>query len=592
MSAFLTRLRHLVRPPRRRSRLFTLLTARILVHERLRFSETQILLFWAAVVGGVGGGASIVLRESMGLVHRRLTGQQGGLVESFAHLPPLERLLLPMAGGLAAGAVITAGRRFASSPHTTDYMEAVALRRGILSVRQSVVKIASAVASVSSGGSIGREGPIVQLSALAASLLGQAGRWSAPRRRVLVACGAAAGIAAAYDAPIAGALFVSEIMLHSIAMETLGPMVVASVMATQVVHQARGSGPLYAIPAFSLAHGWELPLYLLLGVASGLAAPLFLRVLRGSEHAFRALKAPPFLSMGLGGLLVGALAMRWPEVCGNGYSVVGTILNDHWATGALFAVLAAKVVATAATFGSGAVGGVFTPTLFTGAAFGYLFARACGAVLPAGALDPGAYALAGMGMFIAATTRAPLTAILIVFEMTLDPQVIMPLMLGSVAAFFTAVAVGDRSIYSDVLARKSLAAGEDAVADVLVRDLMRADPVTVPPDATFADIARVFIRNNRKYVFVVDRGGIFAGVVRLQDTKAYLERPDLADVVTARDLLVPTFPGVGGDDTLGAALEVFGHHDGERLPVLDPADGRLLGSLAKADVLLALAHGG
>jgi len=445
---------------------------------------------------------------------------------------------------------------------------------------------------VTTGGSIGREGPLVQQSALIASLVGKGCRWSTQRRRVMVACGAAAGIAAAYDAPIAGALFVSEIMLKSIAMETLGPMVFASVAATQFVHHFKGAGPLYAIPAFSIASGWELSLYLLLGGICGLLAPLFLKFLRGCELAFGALKAPPYVRMGLGGLMVGIIAVSHPEVCGNGYSVVASILNDAWTWQAMLAILLLKVLATGATFGSGAVGGVFTPTLFTGAGLGYLFGGVCSALFPAASLNPGAYALAGMGMFIAATTQAPLTAILIIFEMTLDYHVIVPLMVGCVVAFYTAGAIDKESIYSNALARKVASGAPDGRTPMLVGDLMKIDPIFVRLDERFAEIARKFIRNNIKYMYVLDEHGVFRGVVRLQDTKAYLNRHELSDVVLAVDLLVSSFPHVSPDDTLGQALTVFARHDGERLPVLDRDGRRLLGSISKADLLLELAHRG
>ncbi len=498
--------------------------------------------------------------------------------------------MLPAVGGVIAGAIILLGRKLGRSPNTTDYMEAVALRKGALSFRKSVVKIGSAVFSVASGGSIGREGPLVQLSALVASLVGQAGRWSLPRRRVMVACGAAAGIAAAYDAPIAGALFVSEIMLKSISMDTLGPMVFSSVVATQFVHHFKGPGPLYAIPMFSMGYGWELALYLLLGGFCGLLAPVFLRFLRGSERAFGALKLPSYVRMGLGGLIVGVIAMRYPEVCGNGYSVVSSILNDDWVWQTLLVVLVVKVVATGATFGSGAVGGVFTPTLFTGAGIGYLFGGALNKVLPVAVLDPGAYALAGMGMFIAATTQAPLTAILIVFEMTLDYHVIVPLMVGSVVAYYTAGAIDKESMYSHALARKVAPDLPAGVATILVSDLMKADPIFVRLDGRFAEIARKFIRYNIKYMYVLDEHGVFRGVVRLQDTKAYLNSPELADVVIALDILQEEFPHVSPDDTLSEALAVFARHDGERLPVLSRDGHRLLGSVSKADLMFALAH--
>ena len=521
---------------RLRPRLLKLLSIRLFLFDRVRITDVQRILFWAGLVGVIGGLSSLLLRNAMDFLHHLLTGYTGGVIESFTRLTPGRRLLVPLVGSLVAGVLIHFGKRLGKERSTTDYMEAVALGSGLLSFRLSLVKIASAAFSVASGASIGREGPIVQLTSLLSSLPGRFRNWSPSRRRVLVACGAAAGIASAYNTPIAGALFVSEIMLKSISMETLGPLVFSSVMATQVIHQFEGAEPLYAIPPFAVNSGWELVLFVVLGVLCGLLAPLFLRLLRTSETLFGSLRVPPFASLGLGGLLVGAIAIHWPQVCGNGYSVVVSILNEDWVWQSLLTILLLKVLATTLSFGSGAVGGVFTPTLFVGAGLGYLFARAWN-VMPGADLHPGAYALAGMGMFIAATTRAPLTAILMIFEMTLDYDVIVPLMLGSVVAYYTANAIDSRSIYSQSLARKTGFDVQRRIESLLVSDLMKTEVIVVRLSSHFSEIARSFIANNIKYLYVLDDAGIFRGVIRLQDTKTYLNEPHLADVVIAHDIL-------------------------------------------------------
>ncbi len=577
---------------RLRSRLPRLLVYRAWLIEHFHVSQTQQILLLAGLVGALGGLSTVLLRLGMNALHVLLTGQAGGLVESFEALGRERRLLVPAIGGLAAGAIIHFGGRLGRSARTTDYMEAVALGRGSVSFRQSLVKIVSATFSVASGASIGREGPLVQLSALVASLLGRLRGWSAPRRHVLVACGAAAGVAAAYNAPIAGALFVAEIMLQSIAMETLGPLVVSSVLATQVMRRFRGSEPLYAIPPFHLASGWELCLYALLGVLCGLLAPLFLRLLRASETAFAALRLPAWARIGLGGLVVGAIALDHPQVCGNGYSVIVSMLNENWLWQGLLLVVVLKIVATGATFGSGAVGGVFTPTLFVGAGLGYLLASAGAAFAPHWTLAPGAYALAGMGMFIAAATRAPLTAILLVFELTLDGNVIIPLMLGCVIAYYTAGAIDGSSLYSHSLARKSGGGLPGDFARLPVSELMKAEAITVRPDSPFSAVARAFIANNIKYLYVIDDQGAFLGVISLQDAKSFLNSPHLADVVIAADLMRESFPVLHPDSNIAEAIDAFGHHDGERLPVVARDTRRLVGRVAKADVMLAFAHGG
>ena len=293
-------------------------------------------------------------------------------------MPGWQRLVTPAAGGALAGLTLLLGARLNRRKSSTDYMEAIVLGTGKISSRSSFVKCASALFTIASGGSIGREGPLVQLAAVLASLTGRWAKMTTARLRLLVACGAAGGIASAYNAPIGGALFVAEIVLGTLAMESFGPLVFSSVVATLTVRQFLGSNPLYEIPHTSRPDRvqlgnpapprcsdwwrgcWDR------GSCAGCAA---------SERAFAATALPPYARLALGGLIVGALSMHTPEVVGNGYSVVGELLGGGLLWKTVFVILALKLVATAATFGSGAVGGVFTPTLFAGASLGYLFGQ-------------------------------------------------------------------------------------------------------------------------------------------------------------------------------------------------------------------------
>ena len=252
-------------------------------------SDLQVTLFWAGVIGFAGAVCSVAFRYATSVVHKILTGSSvPGLVESFEQLPVWRRVLIPALGGLLAGLVIWLGNRWRGNVTTTDYMEAVVLGDGKISARRSLTKCLSALFTIASGGSIGREGPLVQLSSLAASLAGRLQKWSTPRLRLLVGCGAAAGIASAYNAPIAGALFVAEIVLGSVAMEIFGPLVFASVVATLTVRGLLGATPLYDIPPFRLNRNWEIIPYLVLGLTSGLVAPWFVRLLMRASSSSRA----------------------------------------------------------------------------------------------------------------------------------------------------------------------------------------------------------------------------------------------------------------------------------------------------------------
>jgi len=335
----------------------------------------------------------------------------------------------------------------------------------------------------------------------------------------------------------------------------------------------------------------ELFYYLALGLLAGFVAPWFLRSLRGSEKLFGKTRLPTYLRLALGGLVVGILALRHPEVCGNGYSVVTGILQEQWLWSSLAILLLLKVTATCASFGSGAVGGVFTPTLFVGASVGYLFGHACAGLGLGGLPAPGALALTGMGMVLAATTHAPLMAIIMIFEMTLDYQLILPLMLGCVLAHFTALSIEGSSIYSTSLQRKGAGYAQRQLALLKVGGLMKPDPAQVRPDTPFNQIARHFILHAYRYLYVVNEQGSYIGAVGLQDIKQYLGSSSLDHLVVAQDLLTDGPPIIPYSASLEEALERFRSYSGERLPVVaDGSSSRLLGSLAKTDLLLALAE--
>ncbi|SDX24874.1 ClcB-like voltage-gated chloride channel protein [Thiocapsa roseopersicina] len=396
-----------------------------------------VFLLLAALAGLLGALVTVVFREGIHGLEWLLVGHSGSLVVMALGLPPWQRLLLPAVGGLVAGLILEQIGGRLRGRTTTDYMEAVAVGDGWISVRQSLVKSASSLVTVASGGSIGREGAMVQLSAMVASTIGRVARFPRDRLRLLVAAGAAAGLAAAYNAPIAATLFVAEIVLGSIAIQHIGPLIVAAVIASVTVHDIMGYAPVYEIPAFSLVSDWELGLYVLLGIVAGHMAPIFLGLLGHSHRAFARLPMPLSARMALGGLIVGAISMYEPAVWGNGYSVVNTVLHEPWVWQALLTVMVLKMIATAATHGSGAVGGAFTPTLFVGALLGVLFGTAVHAVLPVGTGPPSAYAVVGMGAMLAATTHAPLMSIMMVFEMTMDYEIVLPLMLAVVTAHYT-----------------------------------------------------------------------------------------------------------------------------------------------------------
>lgn len=568
-----------------------LLRWRLWILEKLRPSPWQETLCWAAVAGVLGALAALIFREGIDLLHFFMTGTGSGMVDSFRGLEWWQRLGIPAAGGLMAGLVLLFGKRLHRGQSSTDYMEAILIGNGEIPTRPSLVKSTAAMFSIASGGSIGREGPLVQLASVAASWIGRWRKMSPPQLRLLVACGAAAGIASAYNAPIAGSFFVAEIILGTIAMESLGPLAVSAVAATLTMRVLGGAHTLYQVPAFTLHSLWEIGPFLVLGIIAGTVAPWFLRSLRGVEKLFARTKLPLPLRLALGGLMVGLLAVWVPEVCGNGYSVVVAILNGQLAWKILLLVLVCKWAATAASFGSGAPGGVFTPTLFMGAALGYLFGYGVHAIWPQGAADPQAFALVGMGSLLAAASHAPVMAIIMLFEMTLSYDIILPLMLCSVVAYYTARGIEGRSLYSEVLQKKAAEAPEQVRLPGVVSDLVKAQAARVVLTARFDAIAKEFLESRHEEIYVTTPEGILAGAISLHDIKPYLNDASIAAHVIAGDVLREDGPVIVPAAPLAEALKLFAQHAGQTIPVVEPDTRKFVGTLVKNDVLLALLEG-
>ncbi|MEO8205204.1 MAG: ClcB-like voltage-gated chloride channel protein [Chthoniobacterales bacterium] len=560
--------------------------------EWMRPKELQITLFLAGVVGLLGALGAMAFREASQAIHWVLTGHWSiSFTESFAQLVWWQRILIPVGGGVAAGLVLMATTRLLKNKPTTDYMEAVVIGDGVISTRQSLLKSLSALFTISSGGAIGREGPLVQIAAMFASVVGRLARVSKPRLRLLVACGAAAGIASAYNAPVSGAFFVAEIVLGTMSMEIFGPLVFSSVVATLTTRQFIGSDPVYKITHIALTSPSQVLVFLLLGCICGLLSPLYLWILHTAEARFSKWAVPVFVRMATGGLIVGILAVWYPEVCGNGYSSLNAVLHGEWLWWMLLSILLLKIIATAATFGSGAVGGIFTPTLFVGAGLGYLFGVALQTLTHLSSIEPIAFALIGMGAFLAATTRAPIMAIVMIFEITLDYEIMLPLMLGCVVAYYTARSLSAQGIYSEALRRKGRWQFDSELRRMRVGDVMKKDPPTVSASASFSEVCEKLTAVRHNYLYVLDDAQRFSGVISLHDIKRFLSDPDLARLIIARDITRENFPTLLPDNHLSTVFERFARHDGERIPVLSgDHSGRLVGSISKADALLAFAE--
>lgn len=564
----------------------TLLKARLGLEHLLRPSEIHFMMLWAALAGLFGALATIVFRDGLAATQWLLVGHNESLVEMATTLSWQMRVLIPTVGGMVAGVVLVMAKRIAT-PEPTDYMEAIAEGDGRLSVRTTLLRSLSSLCTIASGGSIGREGSMVQLAAMCASIIGRAFNFDARRLRLLVACGAAAGITAAYNAPIAGAFFVTEIILGSFAMESFGPVVVAAVVANITMRRYPGYHPTYEMPMFPDVSNFEVVLFVVLGVVAGFAAPQFLRLLALVKEQFQRSRLPVPLRLGISGLAVGIISIWVPQVWGNGYSVVNSMLHENWVWSAVATVLVFKLIATLLTAGSGAVGGIFTPTLFIGAAVGSLFGQAMQTIWPHAVSAPFTYAMVGMGAFLAAATRAPLMAIMMIFEMTLSYPVMLPLLLSCIVAYFIARNSNGASMYEVTAQRHDEEQARLRLRQTRMGDLIKPAETVLPPDASFEDMIAVFLRFPVKYVYIVDDANRLLGVVSTQALAAIMSTPSANTGKRAGDLMrQDLLQVITPEMTLDDGWQCFMAHQGERLPVVQSHENPvLLGAIYKSSLL-------
>lgn len=559
--------------------------------ERVQLNEEAVHLLLA---GGIGIAAGLVNLAFFGFHHLLewlLIGDTGNMVEMAGHLAYWRRLMVPAVGGLAAGLILYYGLRLLGNPGLSNLLEVVVAGDGRLAFRAALVNALSSLVSISSGASIGREGTITQMSATVASKSGQLLKWPPYRMRLMVACGAAAGIAAAYNAPLAGALFAALLVLGNFSMNLFAPLVVAAVVAAVFSRIFFGMEPAYNVRQIESLRLIQLPLFIVLGAVAGVFAVGFLKLLQLSDRWWNRLTVPLYFRMGLAGLLVGIISLEYPEVWGNGADAINRLLNEDVVLTTIAGLLLAKLVATTATVGSGTVGGVITPTLFLGAAVGSLFD---GLLHKAGwdvALYPTTFALAGMAAMFAATTHSPLLAMTLVFELSLNYSLMPPLMLASVVATLVARRLHRESIYSEPLRRKGLEWEREsqragAATEKTVGDVMREPVAPLHETAPFREIADRFLGSSNNFLPVVDGGQKLIGVVALQDLKEHLNAGAELTGVIALDVMRPPPAYLTPNLQLIEALPVLLASELQHVPVVsDPKRGRLVGAVNRGEVL-------
>lgn len=561
--------------------------------------EETFHLMLAGLVGIVGGLTNAFFHYATRALRLLAMGLTGDPVEIAVELTPAMRLVVPTLGALLAGLILRWGQQYLQGRGgATNLLEVVVAGDGRLPFRPNLIKAASSLLSVASGASIGREGPITQVSATLASKLGQLALWPPYRLRLLVACGAAAGMAAAYNAPIAGSVFAAQIVLGNFSMNLFAPLMFASVTAAVVSRTFFGIEPWYSVPEFEFTRILQLPWFVVLGALAGVLAASFLRLLQAAERIFQRLGQPIQVRLTMAGLAVGGLAVVIPEVWGNGYSVTSRILQNapQYGIAWLSLLLLAKVGTTVLTVGAGTVGGVFTPTLFLGAALGSLFGQILHVLGLAESLPVGAFALAGMGSVLAATTHSPLLALIMVFEISLNYSLMPALMLACAVGTLVSRQLHANSVYTEPLQRRGLLGEAEpdqlgAATQGKIGDLMREPVPPVSETATFKELGQRFLTSPNNFLPVVDDRGRLTGLVALQDLKGYLNAGQELQAVIAYDVMRPPPACVTPNQLLHEALPVLLATELRHIPVVNTlAERRLVGSLARAEALSALSE--
>ncbi|MGE0321545.1 MAG: chloride channel protein [Polyangiaceae bacterium] len=414
--------------------------------KRSTLSERSRFRYAVGLIGVAVASAAfaIVFRASLAWLNRTLFGASD-VVAAVGSLEPWQRALLPAAGALLGGFV---SRLVTRSGGVGDVMEAVVLGRVTLSMRSTLLKSTASWLAIASGGSLGREGPLIQFGGAAGQSLGSALRLPLSQTRILIAAGTAAGFAAAYNTPFAAVLFVLEVVIGVVVLEAFWPLLIATVLATSITRAVAGPGPIYGEHSFAMTSRWELLAFAGLGLVVALGAQVFMRLLRWGEHAFKRLPWGKPFRVAIGGLLAGSVIAFLPEVAGNGYEPLNRLIGGQFSVGFVVLLLGGKMLATTSSVSSGSPGGVFTPTLLVGGSIGFVFAAGLvhAGWLPASAI--GGYALVGMAAATAATTHAPLLAAVMVFELSGDYAIALPLLLATALAAAFSRRLRAQSIYT------------------------------------------------------------------------------------------------------------------------------------------------
>ena len=550
---------------------------------------TLQLIFLAAVVGIISAFIAIGFRYMLFIFqnlffYQELSGQE---VEPVGHDLGLWVIVIPALGGILVGLITRYIAGEAKGHGVPEVMESIALHGGRMRPRIVLFKALASALSIGSGGSVGREGPIIQVGAGAGSSLGQLLKLDKDQVKILVGCGAAGGIAATFNTPVAGIIFALEIILLELKSRSFISLVISAFFATTVSRLFLGSRPAFDIPAYSFVSLYEIIFYLVLGILAGLTAILLIRLVYDTEHVFETrIHIPDPFKPALGGLMVGVIGYFLPQVFGYGYGTISQMLNQEVVLITVLLLFVFKIIAFVLTIGSGASGGIFSPALFIGAAMGAAFGWLINAPYPEITAPVGAYALVGMAALFAAVSRATFTAIIIIFEMTLDYNIILPLMFSCVIADLIAWSFSPDTIYTKKLSLRGIKISQDMEAsqlDILqVGEVMSLTYGSGQYDSLHAMHER-FIEGHFNIAYVVDEHKNLKGMITLQDINKV---PPQERHHPVRDYMRQARVVAYSEETLSDCLYKMATNKLESLPVVGSADERkVIGQISRDEII-------
>jgi len=502
--------------------------------------------------------------------------------------------LIPMVGGLLLiPLTLLFGKDEVNGYTFPAFLKTVALKGAIFKIRNLFIKGLSASITLGIGGSAGQEGPIAAIGGTIGSWIGQILQVSTRQMKVLVASGVAAGIAATFNAPIAGVFFAFEIvMLGNYELTNFAPVVIASALGTVTTRVLLGTAPAFTIPPYHLASFWEIPLYIILGFISAFFGVYFIKLFYSTADIFKKIAIPALIKPALGGLLVGIIGIGFPQVFGNGYEFAQQALFGEMGWALLIGLFLFKMLATSITLGSGGAGGVFAPLIYIGIMLGGVYGYAVHALFPGFTAAPQVYALVGMGAFLAAATHAPLTGLFLLFELSGDYQIIIPGMIACIIATIAAHTLHPDSIDTVELSRQgiNLQQGRDinVLRTIPVREAMIKEMEPIPEDLPLLQILIRAKESVQSYFPVISRNDELLGVISLRDIRPLLMEEELMNLIISKDIVDENYLYLTPEDTLETAMKKFAQKDLGQLPVVDSKNPKkLLGMIKRTDVINA-----